>query len=335
MTQTLHSAPAEQVDAPPDAPATPRPRRLKLRRRLLLRSTPVLLLLLVFAVKLASVGILGNRLPAQFAARDQAGMNSTLEWIDVGNIGRGYREQLAAGDMLILGGDVPAANEQFKAAHEKDQAACPPRGNFALTSETLSDRELRQGNFFKARTLLEPAVQAANDDKPCFATFSSPNPDIRGFVADTPERLSNKLAALKGGFLTETPDGFDYLRTPGGGIDVDDASGAPPCPFEGNDDARLRDCIKQRDAERAQKVQEAQQQKPPDPDQPPPPNVPPPPPPQNAPPAPAPVPPADTPPEFPDRLEEVQEGEPAFCTPDGKPLRDLGAALCTTSGPLP
>ncbi len=333
MTQTL---PADETEAPIKAPAPRRPGRLALRRRLLIWSIPVLLLLLVFAVKLASVGILGNRLPGQFAARDQAGMKSTVEWIDVGNIGRGYREQLAFGDMIMLGGDVPAANEQFKAAHEKEPAACPPRGNFALTSEVLSDRELQAGNFFKARTILEPAAQAANDDTSCFATSPSTNPDIRAFVRETPERLSNKMAALKAGALTETPDGFDYIRTPGGGIDFKEGSAQAPCPVENDDDARQRECIEQRDAERAQKVREAEEQQK-DADQPPPPDAPPPPPPpppgENAPPPPAPQ--AADAPEYPDRLEKVQPGEPAFCTPDGKPLQDLWAALCTTAGPLP
>ena len=93
---------------------------------------------------------------------------------------------------------MPAANEQFKAAHEKEPAACPPRGNFA-TDLGGAQRigELKAGNFFKARTILEPAVQAANDDTPCFATSPSTNPDIRAFVRETPERLSNKMAALK------------------------------------------------------------------------------------------------------------------------------------------
>jgi hypothetical protein len=334
MTQTL---PDDEIDVPAQTPATNGPGRLRLRRRLLLWSIPAAVLLLVFAVKLASVGILGNRLPGQFAARDQAGMDSTLGWIDVGNIGRGFRELLAAGDSMVLRGDLSTAREQFKAAHDKEPAACPPRANFSLTSEALSDRELKQGSFFKARTLLEPAVQTANEDKPCFATSGSPSPDIRAFVGQTPERLSNKLAALKAGALTETPDGFDYIRTPGGGIDFKEGSANPPCPF-GDDEARLRSCIKQRDAERAQKVREAEQQKPADPNQPPPPpDAPPPPPPPNAPPAPAPTPApesAETP-EYPGRLEEVREGEPAFCTPDGKPLGDLSAALCSTSGPLP
>ena len=124
MTQTL---PADEIEAT-KAPAAQRPGRLALRRRLIDRSIPVLVLLGVFAVKLASVGILGNRLPGQFADRDQAGMESTVGWIDVGNFGRGYREQLAVGDMIMLGGDLPAAHEQFKAAHEKEPAACPPRG---------------------------------------------------------------------------------------------------------------------------------------------------------------------------------------------------------------
>ena len=60
-----------------------------------------------------------------------------------------------------------------------------------------------------------------------------------------------------------------------------------------------------------------------------------PPPPENAPPPPAPTPQSADAPEYPDRLEEVEEGEPGFCTPDGRPLSDLAAALCTTSGPLP
>ena len=157
--------------------------------------------------------------------------------------------------MIMLGGDVLAANEQFKAAHEKEPAACPPRGNFA-TDLGGAQRigELKAGNFFKARTILEPAVQAANDDTSCFATSPSTNPDIRAFVRETPERLSNKMAALKARRTHRTPDGFDYIRTPGGGIDFKEGSAEAPCPVENDDDARQRECIEQRDAERAQKI---------------------------------------------------------------------------------
>ncbi|WP_099025110.1 hypothetical protein [Mycolicibacterium palauense] len=323
--------------APTDTDRTPtrRPGRLVLRRRLLLWSSPVLVLLVLLAVKLASVGVLGDRLPAQFHARDRAGMESTLHWIDLGKFGRGYREQLAAGDMLRLGGDDRAALEQFAAAHAAKPSACPPRANFALTSELLSDRELKQGNFFQARTLLEPAVQAAVGDKGCFTTSPSPTPEVRAFVAQTPDRLSTKLAALTAGAVTETPDGFDYIRTPGGGIDFREGEPAP-CPFDDEDDARLRECIKARDEERAQRVADAQGE--PAPDQPP--SEP------DQPPAPGQTPPSQPPSEsdpaieFPGDPAPVTpdpQGKPTvpFCTPNGTPLGDLGAALCTTSGPLP
>lgn len=320
------------------------PGRLVLRRRLLLWSTPVLVLMLLFAAKLASVGVLGNRLPEQFADRDRAGMESTLSKLGIGSIGPGYRELLALGDATMLGGQLQTAHDHFRAAHGKEPGACPPRGNFAITSEVISDSYVKEGKFFQARTLLEEAVAAAEGDTGCFATFSSPNVEVQAHVADTPERLSDKLTALKGGFLTETADGFDYLRTPGGGIDFGDPGADPPCPLDSDDDAALADCVRDQDAERAAKVAEAERAAaaerdaaPPPPTAPPAPGAaPPPPPPAPGQPVIAPEPaPGEQTVEFPGELEEVQKGEPWFCTPDGQPLGDLSAEMCKTAGPLP
>ncbi|OMB79467.1 tetratricopeptide repeat protein [Mycolicibacterium conceptionense] len=341
MTQTL--PPAESSEAQ-QKPAAPRLSRLQLRRKLLLWSIPVLVLLLLLAVKIASVGILGNRLPGQFAARDDAAMQNTLEWIDVGNIGRGFREELTQGDLLMLRGDVPGAFEQFKAAHEKEPSACPPRGNFALIAEKLSDSELKQGHFTKAREFLTPAVEAADGDTGCFTTFPSASPDVRAFVGETPERLANKLAALKNGALTKTPDGYDYKRAPGGGIDFTESK-TGPCPYP-DDEARMKECIEMKDREVAQKTeaarqaqqqQEQAQQSPADPNQPPAPNAPPPPPPPTPVQVPGPGqgPGTDAPLEYPDHVELRPADGPGFCDPDGTPLGHLTTALCSTAGPQP
>lgn len=349
MTQTLPPAKAGQAHEPEQTkPAVTPPSRLRLRRKLLLWSIPVVVLLLLLAVKLASVGILGNKLPRQFAARDDGAMQNTLEWIDVGNIGRGFREMLAAGDLLMLRGDLPGAFEEFKAAHEKEPSACPPRGNFALVSETLSDNELKQGHFTKAREILTPAAEAANGDTGCFTTFPSASADVRAFVGETPERLSNKLAALKAGALTKTPDGYDYKRAPGGGIDFTESK-TGPCPYA-DDESRMKECITLRDREVAQKTeaakqakeqedkakQQQQQQQPPppaDPNQP----APPPPAPPPGPPAPGTGPGtgANGAPQYPDHVELRKAGQPGYCDPDGTPLGHLTAALCDTAGPQP
>jgi hypothetical protein len=336
MTQTLSDA-STATDTPTATPAEKRPGRLILRRRLLLWSVPALVLLAILAVKLASVGILGDKLPGQFAAHDPAAMNSTLGWLDVGSFGRGYKAQFAAGDMLILKGDKTGALDQFKQALDKagsGPGACPPRANFALTSEILSDAELKVGHFFKARKLLEPAVPAADADKHCFATSKSPSPDIRTFINQTPDRLKAKLAALKGGRITQTSDGFDYMRTPGGLIEWKEFATDAPCPFA-NDDVRMRECIQQQDAGRAQRTDAAQKAH--ESAQPQPPPAPAPPPaapgagPPGAPGAPGAGPRQDQPVEFPGAPELAPPD--SFCTPNGDPLHDLGAALCGTSGP--
>ncbi|OBG80634.1 hypothetical protein A5699_10335 [Mycobacterium sp. E802] len=342
MTQTLPPTESSAAQATEHKPAAARPSRLQLRRTLLLWSTPVLVLLLLLAVKIASLGILGNKLPGQFAARDDAAMQNTLEWIDVGNIGRGFREKHAQGDLLMLRGDVPGAFEQFKAAHEQEPKACPPRGNFALISEKLSDNELKQGHFTKAREILSPAVDAAIGDTGCFTTFPSASPDVRAFVGETPERLTNKLAALKGGALTKTPDGYDYKRAPGGGIDFTESK-TGPCPYP-DDEARMKDCITMKDREVAQKTeaarqaqqqQEQAQQPPPDPNQPAPADAPPPAPAPGQGPGPGQAPGPDGPVEYPDHVELRPADGPGFCDPDGTPLGHLTAAMCSTAGPQP
>ena len=334
MTQTLPGA-STATDTPTAKPAEKRPGRLILRRRLLLWSVPALLLLAVLAIKLASVGILGDKLALQFAAHDPAAMNSTLGWLDVGSFGRGYKEQFAAGDMLVLTGDKTGARDQFKQALDKagsGPGACPPRANFALTSEILSDAEVKAGHFFKARKLLEPAVPAAEADKPCFSTSKSPSPDIRTFISQTPDRLKAKLAALKGGRITQTPDGYDYIRAPGGLIEWKEFATDAPCPFA-NDDVRMRECIQQQDAGRAQRTDAAKKAH--ESAQPQPPAAP-------APPASAPAPPPGSPGAQAQPQQSLEYPGPpklaphdAFCTPNGDPLHDLGAVLCETAGPSP
>lgn len=310
---------------------TPVPRRRMLRRRLLLWSIPVLVLLLLLAVKLVSVSVLGNRLPGQFAERDRDAMASTLRWLDLGSFGRDSHSTFAAGDLHVLDGDLPGALQRFEAAHRMDPGACPPRANFALVSETLSDEALRDGRFIDARTLLEPAAAAAGAEPSCFATSPAPTADLRAIVAQTPQRLADKLAALKSGAITKTSKGYDYLRTPGGGI-VKALPGGP-CPVD--DEARLRECIARNDTERAQSVQRAEEQQaseqPGGPDRSPAPEAPP------APalgPGPGTQPGAGAPPLFP-RIPGEDEPWNPFCVTTGEPLQDLGAALCSTSGPLP
>ncbi|MGE2737941.1 hypothetical protein [Mycolicibacterium vaccae] len=316
-------------------PSVP-PGRLRLRRRLLLWSIPALVLMLVLAVKLVSVWVLGNRLPGQFAERDQAAMTSTLGWLDAGWFGGGFRAVLAEGDRLMLDGEVAAGHERFRSAYLASPDACTPRVNFALTAEILSQDQVSAGRFFQARELLEPAAQAAEAQPSCFAQSSSSVPEIRLFVEQTPERLGNKLTALKEGLLTETADGYDYFRTPGGGIDFSGSSVSTSCPFA-DDELRLKECIERRDAEREQKIRDAQGKEdaenpapPPPPDQPSPPDqVPPPPPPAQRAPDPA-------APQFPGNGSSNDDtAAPGFCTPDGTPLGDLGALMCTTAGPPP
>jgi hypothetical protein len=307
---------------------------LILRRRLLLWSVPALVLLAVMAVKLTSVGMLGDKLPGQFASHDPSAMNSTLGWLDVGSFGRGYKAQFAAGDMLILKGDKTAALDQFQQALDKAGSGpntCPPRANFALTSEILSDAEVKAGHFFKARKLLEPAVAAADPDKPCFATSKSPSPDVRTFISQTPDRLKAKLAALKSGRITQSPDGYDYMRAPGGTIEFKEFATDAPCPYE-NDDVRMRECIQQQDAARTERTDATEKAH--ESDRPQPPAAPA--PPTAAPTAGPPGPPGAE--NRPDQSVEFPAGPKlappnSFCTPNGDPLHDLGAALCGTAGP--
>jgi hypothetical protein len=333
MTHTLRDDVSETV-SPTTTPVNRRPGRLTLRRRLLLWSVPVLVLLAVLAVKLISVGILGDKLPSQFSAHDPAAMNSTLGWLDVANIGgRGYKEQLAAGDMLMLDGKATEALDQFKQALDQAGAgarACPSRANYALTAETLSDGALKVGHFFKARTLLEPAVTAADADKPCFATSTSPSPDIRTFISQTPDRLKAKLAALKAGRLTKTPDGYDYIRAPGGSIELKEFATDAPCPYADNE-VRMRECIQIQDAAREARTRDAQQSH----SEPQPPAAPEPPPPPGAAPMPAPAAPGAGQPNQQIEFPGPPKPDPShsFCTPNGDPLHDLGAAMCSTSGP--
>jgi hypothetical protein len=307
----------DDTEPPPAADeAAARPGRLQLRRQLLLWSTPALVVLLVLAIKLISVGVLGDRLPGQFAGRDGDAMTSTLEWIDFGKPGRGYREELADGDRALLKSDLPGALRHFKAAFD-EEPACPPRANFALTSETMSDTEVRKGNFANARKLLEPALAAANGDMWCFTTSTASSEKVRKVVQQTPRRLANKLAALKAGRLTKTANGYDYQRNPNGEVDLPPTDSSGQCP--GDDDAAQRDCIGKKDAER-QAQQQTQT-------------------PQGSEPVPAPgtdpgpgVAPSDKPGnDFPD---PSRQSPVPFCTPTpDDPLHNLGVEMCWTAGP--
>ncbi|MCV7281801.1 hypothetical protein H7J88_19410 [Mycolicibacterium flavescens] len=173
--------------------------RLRVRRRVLLFSAPVLLALLVAAAAIANMVTVGNSAVSAFANHDTATLRSDVERlrsfgvIDSGTLG------LAEGDVLVLEGKLVDAQARFADALEATdpEASCPVRINLELVRETLGDLAANSGRIADADKLYNDALTVVGEAPGgCFADNADPVDERRAVLADTAARLERKIAHI-------------------------------------------------------------------------------------------------------------------------------------------
>lgn len=122
----------------------------RLRRRLLVYSAPVALLLVIALLKLSSVIIAGGLASSDYARRDADALRRDVAVLDVLNVVEPARAYFAAGNLAVLEGRLEDADHQFGQALARTNAddSCPARVNLELVRETLGDHaaETADGN---------------------------------------------------------------------------------------------------------------------------------------------------------------------------------------------
>ena len=172
------------------------PPRLRLRRRLLVFSAPVAVVLVLALVKSASVVIAGDSAAVDFAARDADALRGDVATLSVANVVEPAKAFFAAGGLAVLEGRLEDAVAQFgeSLARTDPSQSCPARINLELVQETLGDRAFES---FDAQAAVGWYLSAATvvDDAPgqCFAGNDDSDRQRRAVRNDAADRLENKI----------------------------------------------------------------------------------------------------------------------------------------------
>jgi hypothetical protein len=175
------------------------PSRLRLRRRLLIVSTPVILVMLIVAVKMISVVVSGNSASSSFAGRDADTLRGDVTVLGVLNVLEPAKAPFAAGTLAVLDDRLAEADARFSEALARTPAeqSCPARINLELVRERQGDVDAWENRPDAARDRYLSALGLVEDAPPgCFEGNADPDPDRRAIRNDTAPRLAAKLAGL-------------------------------------------------------------------------------------------------------------------------------------------
>ncbi|SEH49193.1 hypothetical protein SAMN04489835_0464 [Mycolicibacterium rutilum] len=176
-----------------------RPRRLRLRRRLILASALPAVVAVVLAVKLISVVVAGNSAVSNFAAGDTDGLSGDVSTLSLLNIVEPAKAPFAAGTLAVLQNRLADADRHFAEALDRtppDQS-CPLLVNLELVRERQGDVDAWENRPDAAReTYLRALDLVASAPTGCFEGNADPDAERRAVRADAAPRLSAKLAGL-------------------------------------------------------------------------------------------------------------------------------------------
>lgn len=178
---------------------TRKPARLRLRRRLLVYSAPVVALALLVTIKLFSVVLVGNSAAHAFTRGDARAVRTDATILGVVNVVEPARAPFAAGTAAVLDGRLEDADAHFTDALARSDtiASCWARVNLELVRETQGDRAAAAGDRARADERYSSAlaiVDAAS--RGCFAGNADPDPQRRLIRDDAANRLAAKRIAL-------------------------------------------------------------------------------------------------------------------------------------------
>ena len=206
------------------------PARLRLRRRLLVFSAPVALLLVVMTIKMLSVVIAGGSAASAFSERDGDGLRQAVDSLTALNVIEPAKAHFAAGSLAVLDNRLEEADRQFGESLTRTES-CEARVNLELVRETLGDRaaavfddQAALAYYVGARTVVEQAAQG------CFAGNTDSDPQRQVLRHEALARLNKKIDAAQVAPPPPPP--------------APEATAAPPPPPAGgrqtSEDAQLR-----------------------------------------------------------------------------------------------
>lgn len=174
--------------------------RLRLRRRLLVFSAPVVIVVLIATVKMISVVVAGNSAASHFADGDLTALRDDVSALSVFNVIERAKAPYAAGALAVREGRLDEADARFSEALSRTDEAqsCPVRVNLELVRERQGDVHAWEGRLDQARERYTSAlaiVQAAPGG--CFAGNTDPEAERRAIRTDAAVRLAAKIAGLR------------------------------------------------------------------------------------------------------------------------------------------
>jgi len=176
------------------------PPRLRRRRRLLVFSAPVAVLMVISILKLCSVVIAGSSAATDYAKRDAGALRGDVAMLGVLNVVEPARALFAAGDLAVLDGRLEDADALFgqALARTEPESSCPVLVNLQLVRETLGDRAAAALNVDAAVAGYLSALSVV-DGAPagCFAGNVDPDHERRSIRDEAAPRLNAKIAAVK------------------------------------------------------------------------------------------------------------------------------------------
>ncbi|WP_029117179.1 hypothetical protein [Mycobacterium sp. URHB0044] len=175
-------------------------RRSRLRRRLLVFSAPIAVVMVVAILKLSSVVIAGGLAASNFAERDTGALRGNVAMLNVLNVVEPAKVSFAAGGLAVLDNRLDDADREFSAALARSAPAesCPARVNLELVRETLGDRaaSVLDGEQAVARYLSALAVV---EEAPagCFTGNTDSDEERRAVREEAAGRLHAKIDAAR------------------------------------------------------------------------------------------------------------------------------------------
>jgi tetratricopeptide (TPR) repeat protein len=164
------------------------PSRLRLRRRLLVFSAPVVIVVLVAIAKMISVVVVGNSAVSHFADGDISALGDNMSTLNVLNAIEPAKAPYAAGALAVRQGRLDEADARFSEALSgtDDAQLCPVRVNLELVRERQGDVDAWEGRLDQARERYTSALAiVAGAPQGCFAGNPDPDAERRAVRNDT------------------------------------------------------------------------------------------------------------------------------------------------------
>jgi tetratricopeptide (TPR) repeat protein len=176
-----------------------RPSRLRLRRRLLVFSTPIAAVALLTAIKMISVVVAGNSAVSNYADGNADALHGDATTLHALNVIEPAKAPFAQGAAAVLQGRLDEADARFTEALSLTEAgqSCPVLINLELVRERQGDIDGWEGRRDQARDRYRSALAIVSGaPRDCFEHNTDPDAERRAVRNDAAARLAAKLAGL-------------------------------------------------------------------------------------------------------------------------------------------